>query len=276
VFFVNGHRYVGAKTEPQWRAIVDAELEQAEQLVDRGTPRANVYATMMQDALVRDDAPKPDARSGDHDPNAVYGVTTGDRAQLGPSDALVTIVTFSDFQCPFCSRLADTVHQVVERNPDVRVVFRNLPLDMHPRARECAKAALAAGRQDKYWEMHDAMFEVQKQLGSIDFADLASKIGIDTDRFASDMADPELDRIITEDEAVARQFRVRGTPAAFVNGRFMGGAQPVDVFEAIIEEERAKAQRIVDGGTARTDVYAEIMKSAQSDVAQLEKPDTKR
>jgi len=274
VLFVNGHRYVGMKTAPQLRAIVEAELEQAEQLIDRGATRANVYATLMQDALVRDDAPKPDARAGDHDPNAVYAVAAEDRAQLGPSDALVTIVTFSDFQCPFCSRAAATVHQIAERNPDVRIVFRNLPLDMHARARDCAKAALAAGRQGKYWEMHDAMFAVQKQLGEIAFADLAAKIGIDTDQFASDMADPELDRIITEDEAVARQFRVRGTPAAFVNGRFMSGAQPLDAFEAMIEQERAKAQRLVDGGTPRADVYAQILASAQTQVVPLEKPDS--
>jgi protein-disulfide isomerase len=259
VLFVNGHRYVGLKTAPQLRAIVEAELEEAEKLIDRGATRANVYATLMQDAKVRDDSPKTD-----------------DRAQLGPSDALVTIVTFSDFQCPFCSRLATTVHEIAERHPDVRIVFRNLPLDMHPRARECAKAALAAGRQGKFWEMHDAMFAAQKSLGSIAFADLAAKIGIDVDRFTSDMADPELDRLITEDEALASQFKVRGTPAAFVNGRFMSGAQPLDAYEAMIDEERAKAQRLVDGGTPREEVYAKILASAQTQIAPLEKPDGAR
>ena len=267
VFFVNGHRYVGMRSAPQWRSIVEAELAEAERLIDAGTPRAEVYATLMKDAKVRDDAPKADVGPPDeHDPSLTYGVATDDRPSLGPSDALVTVVTFSDFQCPYCSKLAATVHQLVERHDDVRVVFRNLPLDMHPRARECAKAALAAGRQGKYWEMHDAMFAAQKQLGSIAFADLAAKIGLDDTQFALDMADAALDELIAQDEGVAKQFRVRGTPAAFVNGRFLGGAQPLDAYELVIEQERARAQALVAAGTPREQVYAKLMETAQTSV----------
>ncbi len=266
VFFVNGHKYTGTHSAPQWRSIIEAELEQAEALVDRGTPRAEVYGALMADALVRDDSPKPAAKPDEHDPRANYRVLAEDRPALGPADALVTVVLFSDYQCPYCSRLAATVHELVANHPDVRVVFRNLPLEMHPRARDAAKAALAAGRQGKYWEMHDAMFAAQKQLGTIDFSELAGSIGLDIGQFATDMADAELDRLITEDEAVARTFRVRGTPAAFVNGRFLGGAQPAAVFDGIIAEERARAQALVDGGTPRGEVFAKLMETALPEV----------
>ena len=266
VFFVNGHRYVGKMSPPQWRAIIDAELEQAEGLVDRGTPRAGVYAALMQDALVRDDAPKPAAQPRDHDPNATYAVMADDRPQLGPGDALVTIVLFSDFQCPYCSKLATMAHALVQRHDDVRVVFRNLPLPMHPRARDAAEAALAAGRQGKFWEMHDAMFAAQKELGSLDFAELAASIGLERDRFAADMDDDAIAALVTEDEAVAQRFRVRGTPAAFVNGRFMGGAQPIESFDAVIAAERARARALVDAGTPKSDVFAAVMNDGLTEV----------
>jgi protein-disulfide isomerase len=263
-FFVNGHRYAGMKSAPQWRAIVEAELEQAEELVDRGTPRANVYATLMSDALQVDDAPKDVAPPPTHDPNKAYRVTTDDRPSLGPADALVTIVVFSDFQCPHCARLAKTMHEVAAAHPDVRIVFRNLPLDMHARAKEAARAALAAARQGKFWEMHDAMFASQRELGSIAFVDLAAKIGLDTAKFEADLVDPEIAAAVDEDETVAAQFGVRGTPAAFVNGRFLGGARGVDDYAALIAEEKARAQQLVDAGTPRAEVYAAVMASAEA------------
>ncbi|HWB81803.1 MAG TPA: thioredoxin domain-containing protein [Nannocystaceae bacterium] len=268
VFFVNGHRYVGIKTAPQWRSIVDAEREEAERLVRGGTPRAQVFDALMSDALARAEAPKGGGGKPDeHDPTTRYAVDAADRPAMGPDDALVTVVIFSDFQCPFCAKSAPVAHQLIAQHPDVRVVFRNLPLEMHPRAREAAKAALAAGRQGKFWEMHDALFAAQDRMADLDFAAFASEVGLDATQFAADFADPALDRQIAEDEAIAARLRVRGTPAAFINGKFMRGAQPLAAFSAKVDEERAAAQALVDAGTARADVYAELMKTAQQTVA---------
>jgi len=270
VFFVNGHRYVGARSAPQWRTIIEDELKQAERLVDAGTPRAQVYATLMQDAIEQEQAKKAGRRPGEPDPNVTYAVTVDDRPALGPADALVTVVVFSDFQCPFCARLATTAHELADKHPDVRVVFRNLPLPNHSRAREAARAALAAARQGKFWEMHDALFAEQKALSGADFSTFAEKIGLDTAQFASDVADAQIEQMIAEDETLATTFGVQSTPSAFVNGRYVRGAQATAVYDAIIEQERAKAQSLVDAGTPREQVYAKIMETAATSVAKGE------
>ncbi len=267
VFFVNGHRYVGIKTAPQWRSIVEAERDEAERIVRAGTPRAQVFDALMADALTRAE-PKAagGSKPGDPDPNTRYAVEAGDRTALGPADALVTVVVFSDFQCPFCAKSAPVAHQIVEQYDDVRVLFRNLPLPMHERAREAAKAALAAERQGKFWEMHDALFAAQKEIPTLDFATLAGSVGLDVERFNADMADAALDQLIADDEAIADRLRVRSTPSAFINGKFLRGAQPLASFSAKIDEERVAAQALVEAGTPRAEVYAKLMESAQTTV----------
>jgi protein-disulfide isomerase len=266
VFFVNGHRYVGSLPVAQWRAIIDAELAEAERLVDAGLPRAQVYDAILGDAITQETA-KNKRRPGEPDPSVTYRITTDDRPALGPADALVTLVVFSDFQCPFCARLGEVVHELASKHSDVRIVFRNLPLAMHPRAREAAKAALAAGRQNKFWEMHDLLFAEQKTLGDADFGALAERLGLDTAQFATDMADAEIERWVAQDEALAASFGIQATPSSFVNGRYVRGAPPASVYESLIEEERARAQALVDAGTARSDVYAAILENAATSVA---------
>jgi protein-disulfide isomerase len=267
-FFVNGHQYVGSKTYGQWKEIIKGELEAAEALVDEGTPRADVYDALMKDAVAQRTEPRQAQQPGRPDPAATYQITADGRPQLGPDDALVTIVQFSDFQCPYCSKVAPTVHALVENNSsDVRVVFRNLPLPMHPQARNAAKAALAAHRQGKFWEMHDALFESGADLKDGNFRGLAEKIGLGGEQaiqFEHDMQGEELEQMIAEDEALARRFRISSTPSAFVNGHYVGGAQSVEAFQAVIDREKAKAQAMVDSGTARSDVYDEIMRSAET------------
>ncbi|MBC8071016.1 MAG: thioredoxin domain-containing protein, partial [Deltaproteobacteria bacterium] len=126
VFFVNGHRYVGIKTAPQWRTIIARELEEAERLVASGTPRAGVFDALMVDAVTKAQPGASGSKPGDPDPNTRYQVDVTDRPALGPADALVTVVIFSDFQCPFCAKSSALAHQLAEQAPDVRVVFRNL------------------------------------------------------------------------------------------------------------------------------------------------------
>lgn len=262
-FFVNGHRYAGKMSTAQWRSVIEAEIDAAEQVERSGVARAGVYEALMKDAIEREERSKGDA--GGLDPNAHYRVPADDRPALGPADALVTVVVFSDFQCPFCSRIAGVMHQLVENHPDVRVVFRNLPLPMHAHAREAAKAALAADRQGKFWAMHDAFFAAQERLeNESSLAEIAGEIGLDVARFNSDMADPALDTRIEEDEALAHAFGLRGTPQSFVNGRAVRGAQPLEVYERVIAEERAGAQKLIDGGIPRGQVFAAIMDHAQT------------
>jgi protein-disulfide isomerase len=265
-FFVNGHRFKGALDESRWEDIIEAELEAARE-VEAQVGRAGVYDKLMEGALERaaSDAAAAPPREGEPDPAVAYQVPTGDgRPALGPDDALVTVVVFSDFQCPFCARLAPTVHELAEKH-GARVVFRQMPLSMHAQARDAAKASLAAHRQGKFWEMHDALFAKQREIqgaAADGFRGFAQELGLDLDAFARDMADPTLEQMIAEDEALARRLGVRGTPASFVNGRFVRGAADASTFGPLIEAQKAEAQGLVEAGTPPGQVYDALMEKA--------------
>ncbi len=253
-FVINGRHVRGALADSHWDKVIEREREDAEAILDQGVARADLYGHLMQSAKAKRKAP-----SRGPDPQKRHAVRPGDgRPSLGPADALVTVVEFSDFQCPFCARLAPTVHGLTERHGDVRVVFRQMPLPNHSVARPAAKAALAAQRQGKFWEMHDALFQAEGKIEADDIEELAQSIGLDMDRFAADRADPAIEQMIAQDEALAREVGVRGTPASFVNGRFVGGAQPAQSFDAVIEQERKVAQALIDQGTAASDVLEAV------------------
>jgi protein-disulfide isomerase len=163
-------------------------------------------------------------------------VDLGDSPVRGPADAKVTIVEFSDFQCPFCQRGTGVMEEVLKEYPkDVKLVFKNLPLPFHEKAKPAAKAALAAKMQGKFWEMHDLLFKNQSQLGEEFFIKCAEDLKLDVAKFKTDMASPEVDKIIQEDTAQAQSLGVNGTPGFFVNGVLVSGAQPLPAFKSIID-----------------------------------------
>ncbi len=271
-FLVNGHVYSGARDTNTWRKIIDHELADARQLVSSGVARDEVYATLMKDASATrgggngaGGAPTARRRPGEPDPMKSYRVPAGEgRPQIGPDDALVTIVEFADFHCPFCAKAADTIKTVqADFSSDVRLVFRQRPLDMHPQARDAAKAALAAHRQGKFWEMHDQLYANAKTARSREqFEAIAGELGLDLAKFQADMDDPAIEEMIKVDEAVASRFGSNGTPAFFINGRFVSGARSVAEFSALVEEELGKAKARVEAGTPRAGVYAAVLKDA--------------
>jgi protein-disulfide isomerase len=269
-FFVNGTAQRGALPKDKIQAMVDAEKAKAQAMVDAGTPRGSVYATMMANAKDKRDAPqqKQQAKPGRPDPSKNYGVPTGGRPAAGPADALVTIVEFSDFQCPFCTRVNPTIAEIKKKYPnDVRVVFRQQPLPMHKEAPGAAKAALAAAKQGKFWEMHDVLFANAKALNDAKFSELAGQIGLNVGQFDADRKSAEIAKMVTEDQAVARQFGANGTPAFFINGRFLSGAQPVDRFDALIKEEKAKAEKFMaQKGVSKGQLYSEMIKGFDKEV----------
>ena len=270
-FFINGMWQRGApRTLDALKQIVDAEKKAAEELIAAGSKREEVYARFMRaGADKRVEAQKPaQPRAGEPDPKANYAVPVDGRPSFGPADALVTIIEFSDFQCPFCSRVVGTLEEIKKNYPqDVRVVFRQLPLGFHDRARPAAKAALAAHRQGKFWEMHDKLFANQKELTDQNFEAWAKEFGLNVDQFKKDMADPAIEKMIAEDEQIAAKFGARGTPASFVNGRFVSGAQPFPAFEAVIKEEKEKAEKFMkEKGVAKADLYEEMRKGWETEL----------
>ncbi len=175
------------------------------------------------------------------DPNKVYKLSVDGAPARGPAEALVTIVEFSDFQCPFCSRVGPTLAALREQYPsDVRIVYKHLPLSFHRNALPAAKASVAAQRQGKFWEMHDLLFASQKQLDEATFKAHAEALGLDLARFEADLNSPEVAALVAKDQAEARALGVSGTPGFFVNGRFLSGAKPVSSFQKLIDEELEK------------------------------------
>lgn len=180
----------------------------------------------------------------------------------GPADAKVTIIEISDFQCPFCSRAADTISQIKKDYPkDVRVVFVNQPLSFHPQARPAAIAALAAHRQGKFWEMHDKLFANAKELTDANFKKWATEIGLDAAKFEKDLADPAIGAAVDRDQKVANALGVRGTPGFFINGVNLAGAQPIDAFKKVIDEQIQKANDELGKGTKAADLNFALTKA---------------
>ena len=161
----------------------------------------------------------------------------GDGPSRGPANAPVTIVEFSDYQCPFCKRAEPIVQEVLKRYPDkVRLVFRHFPLPMHPNARPAAEAALCANEQGKFWEFHEKVFG-GTGLEEADLTGYASAAGIDAEKFKACVAERRFKDKVDADTKAGSEAGVSGTPAFFVNGIMLSGAMPVEKFSAIIESE---------------------------------------
>lgn len=165
----------------------------------------------------------------------------------GPSAAPVTVVVFSDFQCPYCNRGRHVIADLRAAHPDlVRVVWRNLPLPRHPDARLAAEAALEAyaqGGDDLFWRFHDVLFGHQEHLARADLERYAGLVGIDLERFRHALDEGVHGDAIDADLALATRLGADGTPAFFVNGTPVVGAQPIEVFEQLAAQisDRAAA-----------------------------------
>ena len=159
----------------------------------------------------------------------------------GPASAPVTIVEFSDFECPYCGRGEETVAEVVRVYGDkVRVVYRDLPLPMHPNAPKAAEAAHCAGEQGKYWEMHAKLFANQRALEIPSLKGYAKDLKLDQAKFDKCLDSGATAALVEEGRKAGTELGITGTPAFFVNGVMISGAQPFDAFKEIIDAELAR------------------------------------
>lgn len=159
----------------------------------------------------------------------------------GSDRASVTLTVFSDFQCPYCSRVVPLVDELLARNPEtVRVVFKQFPLRMHNMALPAALASLAAREQGKFWPMHDLLFANFNQLTEEKITELAKAAGLDMARFAVDRGDPKLRDEVQRDQILGQQSGVQGTPSLFLNGRLLRERNPAAV-QRLIDREVTKA-----------------------------------
>lgn len=161
----------------------------------------------------------------------------------GPEDASIVIVEFSDFECPYCTRGRVTMEQVLATYPkDVRVVFRDFPLPFHPNAKGAAEAGRCAGEQGDFWGMHDWMFANQGTLTTADLVEGGASIGLDGDAMAACLEEGRYASDVEMDIEKGQELGVQGTPAFFVNGIRVSGAQPYEVFKEVIDGELMRAQ----------------------------------
>jgi protein-disulfide isomerase len=170
-------------------------------------------------------------------------VASAGHPSTGATSAPVTIIEFSDFQCPFCRAAESSLKQVRQKYGDqVRLVYMDFPLGFHPHAMDAARAGRCAADQGKFWQFHDALFLDQKKLDPDGLKQTATRIGLDRDKFNACFSSDGHNAGIRQDMAQGTALGVTGTPTFFINGRELVGAQPPPKFDEVIDQELARAQ----------------------------------
>jgi protein-disulfide isomerase len=252
-FFINGRPLLGAQPADRFKAMVDEELIKADQKLAAGTARGALYAELTRAGLEKREEPAgrigpagncqggacPGAgvRAPVEDDGKIHKVELGNAPVRGPRDGAVTVVLFSEFQCPFCKKIAPTLEELEKAFPGkVRVAWKNFPLGFHEHARGAALAAHAAGQQGKFWQMHDKLLENQQALLPADLERYAQELGLDVARWKVAMASSELASLVDADMKQGQSLGVTGTPSMFINGRKVVGALPLDMLKPIVQE----------------------------------------
>jgi protein-disulfide isomerase len=240
-FFINGRSLRGAQPQPAFEKVIDEELAKAKAKVDAGTPKAKLYEEIIKDGATKP-AAAPSAAAAP-DANKVYTIADAKDAPFkGGKNAKVVIQEFSDFQCPFCSRVVPTIKQLTDEYKDkIKIVWRNYPLPFHkdaPGAAEASMEVYAQGGSDKFWAYHDLLFANQRALSRADLEKYAEQVGgINMAKFKAALDNKTHEaRVKADMEAVDKAGARIGTPSFFINGKLLQGAQPVDAFKAAIDE----------------------------------------
>jgi protein-disulfide isomerase len=238
IYEANKGRY-GDKPEPEVKKLIEDSLWQG---------RLNVQKSLFLKELRK----KADIELRLDPPR--MNISADDSRAKGPKDALVTVVEFADFQCPFCARIDPVLKELQHRyEGHVRIVFRDFPV--HQDALKAAEAASCAQEQGKFWEMHDQLFQSQSKLQVGDLKRYASDLGLKTDLFNRCLDSGKYERRVQTDLAEGSSYGISGTPTLFINGRMLEGVIPTDALAQIIDEElkTEKARRPTlsnDGGHA--------------------------
>ena len=220
-FFVNGRYLSGAKPLDAFVKVIDEELS--------GKKVPFKWGKNVKDG-------KKKKQSKKDDPNKIYTVPVGKSPYKGPKDAPITVVMFQDFQCPFSNRSQATIKQLMETYPNqIKLAFKNYPLPFHKDAPLASEAALAAGEQGKFWEMHDKIFANQKKLKIDNLKSYAQELNLDMNKFNEDLENHQLKKVVDGDVKIAKGLGVRGTPTFFINGKKLVGAKPFTEFKKVID-----------------------------------------
>lgn len=274
--FINGRVLMGAQGVEQFERIVQEEIALARQEIEGGAPRAGTYTRRMENALAEaPQPPPPPSRAPPPPDDTLYAIPVADSATHGPEGALVTLVMFTDFECPFCRRVVPTLAALEERyGADLRLVLKHFPLPFHSRAGLAHEAVLEAQRQggpQAAFRLHDLLFTEPGELERGDILGLAERAGLDLERLTEALDHDRHVAAIEVDQALGARLGVRGTPTFFINGQRMVGAQPLERFVAMIEAQKARAEALLANGTRRGELYEALIADGVRDVAQAER-----
>jgi protein-disulfide isomerase len=266
--FVNGVFISGARSESDFTTLIDGQLAEAKKLVAKGVKVAKISATLTQQNFNNPPLPPPaPPQAPADDDKVVWKVPVGASPQLGPADAPVTLVAFSEFQCPYCARVRPTLEALKTKyGSDLRIVFKNNPLPFHNRAEPAAELAMEAFKRQGhagFWKAHDLLFDNQKHLEDQDLESYAQQLGLNPTLAMAAVKNRSYRQAIEADQELASDVEAGGTPHHFINGRRLAGAQPMEKFTALIDEELAKAKKLRAQGVAAAGLYDHVIKDGQ-------------
>ncbi len=258
-FFVNGRPLNGSLPLREFVRIVDQELQRAQ--AQPATPER--YARLVAAGRAHADTPGAEAPAFELDPATIYAIGLGMPGHAtGPDDALVTIVEWSDFECPYCARNAPAIAAIrKDFAGQVRVIYRHLPLFFHAHAELAAEAGAEAAHQGKFWPFHDALF-ARAGVTRADLEAAGATAGLDRAALRAALDDRRWREAVAADAAAGAIAGVTGTPTMFVNGQPVIGAVSYPHLKPVIDAALGAAQALVARGVAPGDVYGVIMMAA--------------
>ena len=209
-----------ASDQARQERVLVAKIDKLETKID--TLENKMQAMVMAAASAQQGQRQQQPQQPQMDLSKVYDIPVADSQVFGKADAPITVVEFTDMQCPFCSRFHKPLLEAIKAYPDkVKLVLKNFPLSMHPNARSAAKAALAAGLQGKYFEMVDLVLQNQQSLGDEKYKELAGQLKLDVGKFTKDIQDNSAawDKRFDAETELGGNVGVRGTPTYFLNGK---------------------------------------------------------
>jgi protein-disulfide isomerase len=221
-------------SEKDFSASIERYLQSDAGVAKIGSALEKYFQKKQQEAMKQqEDQAKADLENQFKNP---VKMEVGKSPVKGPADAKITVVEFSDFQCPYCKRGRDTMEELLKAYPkDVKVVFKHYPLPFHKEAEPSAKAAWAAQQQGKFWEYHDVMFNNQDKLGTDFYLATAKELKLDEAKFKADMNSEAAAKQVKDDTEAGAKNGIQGTPGFFVNGVAVKGAYPASHFKGIID-----------------------------------------
>jgi protein-disulfide isomerase len=262
-FFVNGLPLTGALPFPTFQGLIDDQIQKAKEKLAAGTPRETLYTELTRENRAKGGADDEKEEAEEDDSKVVYQIAVGKSPTRGPPTALVTLIEFADYECPFCVRVEPTLKALREQYGDrLRMVFKDTPLSFHPRAEPAAEAALEV-RAEKgdaaFWAMHDELLSGSADLGDDALVLLSTKAGARAAAVRAAIAGHTHRKLIDADGDLAEDFAANGTPHFFVNGRRLVGAQPKERFAAVIDEEIQHAQQALAAGAKPEGLYEALI-----------------